>query len=372
MLFRSRRLLVSPEFLFRVEREPANLPPDTPYRISDLELASRLSFFIWSSIPDDQLLDEAAAGRLKDGAVLERQVRRMLSDARSQALVNNFTGQWLQLRNLEAQRPASGLFPDFDDSLRDAFRRETELFIDSILREDRSAIELLTANYTFVNERLARHYGIPNVQGSRFRRVALDSDDRHGLLGQGSVLTITSRPNRTAPVLRGKWILENILGTPPPPPPPNVPSLPEPIDGSRAKVLSMRERMAEHRSNPACANCHATIDPLGFALEHFDAVGRWRQLDDSFNPIDASGVLPSGATFGDLAAFKAELLRHPEQFVTTLTEKLLTYALGRGVEYYDMPTVRRIVRNTAPGHYRLSSLILGIATSSPFVMRRKD
>jgi hypothetical protein len=365
-----RRLLVSPEFLFRVHTEPTSLGPGTIYRISDLELASRISFFLWSSIPDDQLLEAASSGKLRDPATLEHHVRRMLADGRSRALVNNFTGQWLQLRNLEAQRPAASLFPDFDDSLREAFRTETELFVDSILREDRGAIDLLTGDYTFVNERLSRHYGIPNVRGSQFRRVALEDENRRGLLGQGSILTITSRPNRTAPVLRGKWILENILGTPPPPPPPNVPSLPEPVEGSLTKVLSMRERMAEHRANPACANCHATIDPLGFALEQFDAVGRWRRLDESFGPIDPSGALPNGTKFEGLADFKKELLRHPEQFVATLTEKLLTYALGRGVEYYDMPTVRRIVRQAAPGHYKLSSLIVGIATSEPFIMRK--
>ena len=365
-----RRLLVSPEFLFRIEAEPTGAPPGGIYRLGDLELASRLSFFIWSSIPDDELLDVAAAGRLRNPAVLDQQVRRMLADRRSQALVSNFVGQWLQLRNLDAQRPTVALFPDFDDSLREAFRHETELFVDSILRENRSAIDLLTADYTFVNERLARHYGIKNVQGSQFRRVTLGDDNRRGLLGQGSILTVTSRPNRTAPVLRGKWILENLLGTPPPPPPPNVPSLPEPSEGSRARVLSVRERMAEHRSNPACATCHATIDPLGFALEHFDAVGRWRDLDESFNPIDASGVLPNGAAFEDLAGFKAKLLQRPEQFVATLTEKLLTYALGRGVEYYDMPMVRGIVRRAAADQFKLSSLIVGIATSDAFVMRR--
>jgi len=365
-----RRLLVSPEFLFRVQREPANLPPDSTYRISGLDLASRLSFFLWSSIPDEELLDAAVSGRLNDPAVVEQQTRRMLADVRSRALVNNFAGQWLQLRNLEAQRPAVALFPDFDDSLREALRRETEMLVDSVLREDRSAMELLTADYTFVNERLARHYGIPSVQGSHFRRVALESEDRRGLLGQGSILTVTSRPNRTAPVLRGKWILENILGTPPPPPPPDVPSLTEPVDGSRNLPLSMRERMAQHRSNPACANCHAAIDPLGFALEHFDAVGRWRRQDESFNAIDPSGALPNGATFRDLAGLKAELLRRPEQFVATLTEKLLTYALGRGVEYYDMPTVRKVVSRAAAGNYKLPALIVGIATSEPFLMRK--
>jgi hypothetical protein len=365
-----RRLLVSPEFLFRVETEPSNLPPNANYRISDVELASRLSFFLWSSIPDDQLLDVAVAGKLRNPAALEQQVRRMLADARAGALINNFVGQWLQLRNVEAQHPSVGLFPDFDDSLRQACRRETELFVDSVLRENRSALELLTANYTFVNQRLALHYGIPNVQGSHFRRITLTDQNRRGLLGQASILMITSRPNRTSPVLRGKWILENLLGTPPPPPPPNVPLLPEPTDGGKSKIATVRERMAEHRKNPACTACHATIDPLGFALEHFDAVGRWRDVDESLNPIDASGVLPSGAKFDDLAGFKAELLRNPEHFVATLTEKLLTYAIGRGPEYYDMPTVRAIVHDAAPGHYQLSALIVGIAKSPPFLMRR--
>src|SRR5712691_926229 len=352
-----RRLLVTPEFLFRIEAEPANLPADTNYRLSDIELASRLSFFLWSSIPDDELIDAAAAGHLKDPAQLERQVRRMLQDTRSRALVDNFVGQWLQTRNLEAHQPSVPLYPDFDDSLREAFHRETHLFVESVLREDRSILELLTANYTFVNERLAVHYGIPNVKGSQFRRVTLDGAHRRGLLGHGSVLTVTSRPNRTSPVLRGKWILENILGTPPPSPPPNVPPFPEQAEGTRNTIATVRDRMAQHRRNPACTACHAAIDPLGFALENFDAVGRWREIDESYNPIDASGALPSGARFDSLSAFQTELLRRPEQFAATVTEKLLTYSLGRGLEAYDMPTVRSIVADTAAGHYQLSALI---------------
>jgi hypothetical protein len=367
-----RRLLVTPEFLFRIEVEPANLPADTNYRLSDIELASRLSFFLWSSIPDDELIDAAAGGRLKDTAEADRQVRRMLQDTRSRALVDNFVGQWLQTRNLEAHQPSVPLYPDFDDSLREAFHRETHLFVESVLREDRSVLDLLTANYTFVNERLALHYGIPNVKGSHFRRVTLEGAHRRGLLGHGSILTVTSRPNRTSPVLRGKWILENVLGTPPPSPPANVPPFPEQAEGSRTAVATVRDRMAQHRRNPACTTCHATIDPLGFALENFDAVGRWRELDESYNPIDASGVLPSGARFDSLAAFQTDLLRRPEQFAATVTEKLLTYALGRGLEPYDMPAVRRIVADAAPGQYKLSALILGITRSLPFVMRATD
>ena len=365
-----RRLLTSPEFLFRIEFDPPTVPPDTNYRVSDLELASRLSFFLWSSIPDDELLDAAALGRLGDQGALERQVHRMLADPRSQAVVSNFAGQWLQLRNLEAVHPAPQLFPDFDDSLRQAFRRETELLVASVLHDDRSVLELLTADYTFVNERLALHYGIPNVQGSHFRRVTLDDTARRGLLGHGSVLAVTSRPNRTSPVLRGKWILENILGTPPPPPPANVPPLPEDQSGSRARVQTVRARMAAHRANPACAGCHAIIDPPGFALEHFDAVGRWRDVDESFGPIDASGVLPDGRTFDDLASFRALVLDRPEQFVATITEKLLTYALGRGLEHYDVPGVRQIVREAEPGGFTLSSLVLGIVNHQAFLMRR--
>ena len=363
-------LLVSPDFLFRIERDPADIAPATVYRISDLELASRLSFFLWSRIPDDELLDVAARGELRDPAVFERQVRRMLADTRSEALTSNFAEQWLQLRALGAVGPNESLFPNFDEALREAFERETELFIGSIMREDRSVLDLLTADYTFVNARLALHYGIPSVQGSHFRRVTLSPDSpRRGLLGHGSILTVTSHPTRTSPVKRGKWILDTLLGTPPPPPLPNVPPLEE--TQGNAKALSVRERMAVHRRAPVCASCHATIDPLGFALESFDAVGRFRLVDlDTNAPVDASGVLPDGTKFGGLAEFRAALVNHPERFVTTLVQKLMTYALGRGVEYYDMPAARGIVREAARSEYRFSSLILGIVNSVPFQMRR--
>jgi uncharacterized protein DUF1592/uncharacterized protein DUF1588/uncharacterized protein DUF1585/uncharacterized protein DUF1587/uncharacterized protein DUF1595/cytochrome c len=365
-----QQLLVSPEFLFRVETDPPNA--GTNYRISNVELASRLSFFLWSSVPDDELLDVAIQGRLTGPAVLEHQVRRMLADSRSEALTANFAGQWLQLRNLGAVTPSAVLFPDFDDTLREGFRRETELFFDSIVREDRSALDLLSADYTFVNDRLARQYGIPNVKGSHFRRVTLTDANRRGLLGQGSILTITSQPVRTSPVFRGKWILENILGTPPPAPPPNVPALPEKTGVYADKMPSMRERMSQHRANPACASCHAMIDPLGFGLEHFDPVGQWRDVDELYGPIDASGVLPDGSTFSGVSGLRAALLKRPDRFVGTLTEKLLTYALGRGLEYYDIPAVRKIVHDTEGSHYKLSAVVLGIVQSLPFQMRRAD
>ena len=366
-----QQLLVSPEFLFRVEADPADAPAAAGgnYRIRDLELASRLSFFLWSSVPDDELLDAAAAGRLSDSAELGRQVRRMLADDRARALTDNFVGQWLQLRNLEAARPSQVLFADFDDGLRQAFRRETELFFESIVREDRSVLDLLGADYTFVNDRLARHYGIPHVQGSHFRRVPV-SGHRGGLLGQGSILTITSHPVRTSPVFRGRWILTNILGTPPPDPPPNVPALPDRAGAYADRTPSMRERMAAHRDNPACASCHAMIDPLGFGLERFDPVGRLRDVDEQHQPIDASGVLPDGTAFDDVPGLRAALLARPDRFVGTLTEKLLTYALGRGLEPYDMPAVRRIVRAAADEEYRLSAVVLGIVESLPFRERR--
>ena len=364
-----RRLLVSPEFLFRIEHDPANVAPGTNYRITDLELASRLSFFLWSSIPDDELLDVAARGELHEPSVLEQQVRRMIADPRSSELVRNFAGQWLQLRNLDAVEMNWALFPNFDDGVRLGFRRETELFVESILRENRGVMELLAADYTFVNERLARHYGIPDVYGDQFRRVPVADPNRRGLLGHGSILTVTSRPNRTSPVLRGKWLLTNILGTPPPDPPADVPALEEDEVGNHSKAESVRERLAQHRRNPVCAGCHAMIDPPGFALENFDAVGRWRDLDDSFRPIDTSGVLSDGTEFDGVASFRNALLEHPDRFVTTVTEKLLTYALGRGLESYDMPTVRRIVRDAVPD-YALSDLIVGIAESLPFQQRR--
>ena len=365
-----RRLLVSPEFLFRVVRDPLGIAANTNYRLSDLELASRLSFFLWSSIPDDELLNLAERNKLRDPQTFERQVRRMLADARASALVANFAGQWLLLRNLDALRPDWALFPNYDDGVTVAFRRETELFFESILRENRGIMELLTADYTFVNERLARHYGIPNVYGDRFRRVKQVNPNRRGLLGHGSILLATSRPNRTSPVLRGKWILSNILGTPPPDPPANVPALEEDAPGNHDKVMTVRERIAAHRTNAICAGCHAMLDPPGFALENFDAVGRWRSVDESFRLIDASGTLPDGTTFDGLAGFRTSLLQEPERFVTTVTEKLLIYALGRGVNLgEDMPAIRRIVRETPPD-YKLSAVIVAITKSVPFQMRR--
>jgi len=363
------RLLVSPEFLFRVERDPPNIPPNTPYRISDLELASRLSFFLWSSIPDDELLEVAAGGRLKDATVLAQQVRRMIADPRAEAFVKNFAGQWLYLRNLPSTMPISFNFPDFDDALRASMQRETELFFDSVIREDRGALELLTADYTFLNERLARHYGIPNIKGTHFRRVPLDPNGiRAGLLGHGSILTVTSHPDRTSPVVRGKWILENFLGASPPPPPPNVPEL-KPT-GEAGMVLSMRDRMAQHRADPVCAGCHAIMDPIGLSLENLDAVGKARILGESSEPIDASGALPDGTKFVGAVGLRNALLSKPDQVVTTITEKLLTYALGRGLEYYDAPTVRAIVREARGQDYHFTSgLIAGVVKSAPFQMR---
>ena len=363
-----QRLLVSPEFLLRVERDPDDPRADEPYLVSDLELASRLSFFLWSSLPDDALIEAAAAGTLRDPAVLESHVRRMLADPRAGSLVTNFAAQWLYLRNLTAVSPDFIVFPDFDETLRRALRRETELFFESIVREDRSALDLLTADYTFVNERLAKHYGMPGIYGSHFRRIALPPDSpRGGLLGHGSILAVTGYATRTSPVVRGKWVLENLLGTPPPPPPPNVPPLSE--EKSDA-VLSMRERMVEHRRNPVCASCHALMDPVGLSLENFDAIGRWRTLTDGFAPIDASGSLPDGTTFDGVAGLRQALVSRADQFVRTLTERLLTYGLGRAVEYYDAPAVRAIERRAALDDYRFSSIVLGIVNSTPFQMRR--
>ena len=361
------RLLVSPEFLYRIERDPEDAAPGVPYRVGGLELASRLSFFLWSSIPDDELLDRAADGSLGDPDVLEAQVRRMLADRRSRALVDNFAEQWLYLRDVEAKEPDPGFFPGFDENLRQAFERETALFIDSVLREDRGVAELLTADWTFVDERLAKHYGMPHVYGSHFRRVSLDGTARRGLLGQGGILTLTSYATRTSPVLRGKWILENLLASPPPPPPPDVPALAEKTGEGAA--LSMRAAMERHRANPACASCHARMDPLGFALENFDAVGRWRVRGESNEVIDASGVLPDGTSFDGPEGMRRALLRDPERFAATVTEKLLTYALGRNVESYDMPAVRAVVRAAEEDGYRFSSLVLGIVRSTPFQMR---
>ena len=361
------RLLVSPSFLFRIERDANTLEPLAP--ISDLELASRLSFFLWSSIPDEPLIDLAVRGRLRDPAILEQQVRRMIADPRSEELAANFTGQWLYLRNVASQFPDPFFFPDFSQNLRESLRQETELFFRSVLVEDRSVMELLTADYTFVNEPLARHYRIPGVYGPDFRRVTVADANRRGLLGQGSVLFVTSYPQRTSPVLRGKWVLENILGTPPPPPPPDVPSLQTETDETGA--LSMRQAMSRHRANPVCAGCHALMDPLGFGMENFDPIGRWRTRDASSSVIDASGVLPDGTTFNGVAELRQALVRQPEQFVTTLTEKLLTYALGRGLEYYDAPVVRSIVRDAGRDDYRFSSVLLGIVKSMPFQLRSR-
>jgi hypothetical protein len=363
-----RFMLTDPKFVFRFERDPATVAAGAAYRVSDIELASRLSFFLWSSIPDDELLTVAVEGKLKDPGVLEAQVRRMLADPRSEALVSNFAGQWLYLRNVHGANPNIEEFPDFDDNLREGFRQETELFFDSIIHEDRSVMDLLNANYTFVNERLARHYGIPNVYGSRFRRVTITDDARRGLLGQGSFLLVTSYATRTSPVLRGKWILENVLGTPVPPPPPNVPALKDNAPG--AKPLSVRERLEEHRKNPACAVCHKIMDPVGFALENFDAVGQWRD-SDAGNPIDASGVLVDGTKVDGPVALRNAIARRPETFAGTMTEKMLIYALGRGLDYSDMPVVRQIVREMAANDYHFSSLVLGIVKSAPFQMRVK-
>ena len=360
-------VLVSPQFLFRVEPDPAGVPPNTPYRVSDLALASRLSFFLWSSIPDDTLLKAAETGTLHQPAVLERQVRRMLADTRSRALVDNFAEQWLHLRNLDSITPDMRLFPDFDDNLRHAFREETELFVDSILREDRSVLDLLRANYTFLNERLAKHYGIPNVYGTRFRRVGLDEDSwRGGLLRQGSILTVTSYATRTSPVLRGKYVLDNFLGVPPPPPLPDVPALKDNTVNGR---LSVRERLSEHRTNANCAPCHNMMDPLGLSLEKYDALGR-RRMVEAGSVIDASGGLPDGSRFGDVNGLESALLRRPELFAGTVTEKLMTYALGRGLDYYDAPATRAIVRDARAQNFRLSSIILGVVKSQPFQMRK--
>ena len=372
-----RRLLVSPEFLFRIESDPTGVAPSTSYAVSDLELASRLSFFLWSSIPDDQLLDAATRGTLRKPGVLEQQVRRMLTDPRSNALVENFAGQWLQLRTIEGSAPNEFLFPNFGENLRRDFRRETELFFGSILRENSSVLDFITADYTFVNERLAKHYGFPNVYGSQFRRVHIPDENRRGLLGQGSFLTLTSLADRTTVVGRGKWIMDNVVGSPPPSPPPPcplppgqtgvcVPAFPENTSGGR--VLTVRERMEQHRANPVCASCHARMDPLGFSLENYDATGQWRTRDGD-TKIDASAVLPDGTKFEGPAGLRAWILARPSQFSTALTEKLMIYALGRGLEPYDAPAVRKIVSGAA-SDYRFQSLIIGVVKSTPFQMRK--
>jgi len=363
-----QRILAGPEFLFRVERDPPGVPPNTAHRISDFELASRLSFFLWSSTPDDALLDLAERGQLRNREVLEQQVRRMLADPRSYALAENFAGQWLAMRNMRGVSPDPKVYPDFDDELRVAFAKETELFFGALLREDRPLMDLLTADFTFVNERLARHYGIPNVYGSGFRRVAIQDEARRGLLGQGTILTATSRANRTSPVLRGKWVLDNLLGVPPPPPPANVAAgLKEKSDDG--KVLTVRQQMDQHRSNPACSGCHSLMDPIGFALDNFNGVGQWR-MTDAGSPLDVSGVLYDGAKFQGPLEFRKLLVGREELVVHTVAEKLLTYALGRALESYDQPAVRGILRESGPRSYRWSSLILGIVNSTPFQMRR--
>jgi mono/diheme cytochrome c family protein len=364
-----RRLLVDPNFVFRIEDEPASAPPGGVYRISDLALASRLSFFLWSTIPDEELLDAASRGTLRQPAVLLGQVRRMLADPRAAALVRNFAGQWLQLRNLANVTPNSDYFPDFDDNLRQAFQQETELLFASIIREDRGVLDLIDADYTFVNERLAKHYGIPYVYGTHFRRIAVTDDARKGLLGHGSILALTSHAKNTSPVLRGKWVLENLLGMPPPAPPPDVPSLDEPASVP-ARQPTMREQMERHRANPVCANCHKLMDPIGLALENFDAVGAWR-ADDNGAPIDASTTLLDGTPIDGVVSLRQALLRRPEVLVGTMTEKLLVYGLGRGLDYRDMPTVRAIVRDAGRDHYRFSTLVAAVVTSPPFQMKTK-
>jgi hypothetical protein len=366
-----RRILSDPQFVFRFERDPANIQAGTAHRVTDLELASRLSFFLWSSIPDDELLAVAEQGKLKDPAVRQQQVRRMLKDSRSQALVTNFSGQWLYLRELKNRNPDLIMYPDFDDNLRQGFQRETELLFDSVVREDRSVFDVLNANYTFVNERLARHYGIPNVYGSDFRRVTVEKE-RRGLLGQGSFLTITSNPNRTSPVTRGSWILENLLGSPPPSPPPNVPPLPENTNGQGVTTVptSVRDRMTLHRANQPCKGCHQLMDPIGLALENFDGIGRWR-VEDSGTKIDGSGQLVDGTPIDGVDSLRNALLSRPDAFVQTMTEKLLMYAAGRATRYYDMPAIRAITHEASKNNYRFSSIVTAIVNSEPFQMRVK-
>jgi hypothetical protein len=364
-----QRLLADPDFIFRIERDPQGIATGSAYRLTDVELASRLSFFLWSSIPDEELLDLAARGRLKNPGVLDQQIRRMLTDRRARSLVENFASQWLRLRELSGVTPDPHLYPEFNENLREAFRKETELFVESQLREDRSVLDLLTADYSFLNERLASHYGIPNVYGSHFRRVQLSGTERGGLLAHGSLLTVTSYPNRTSPVLRGKWLLDNILGSPPPPPPPNVPDLPE--AGQNGRRLSIREQMDVHRRNPVCASCHIRMDQLGFALERFDPIGRSRGDADGA-PIDASAVMPDGTRFDGLPGLRKLLVDRHEEFVATVTEKMLTYAIGRQVAYFDMPAVRKIEREAAASNYRWSALVLAIVKSTPFQMRRAE
>jgi hypothetical protein len=365
------RLLASPKFTFRVERDPSSLAAGTVHTVTDSELASRLSFFLWSSFPDDELLDLAANSELSKPDVLDQQVRRMLADPKAHALVDNFAAQWLYLRNLRSMIPNSAGFPDFDDNLRHAFLKETELFFESVMREDRSVVDLMTADFTFLNERLARHYGVPGVYGSHFRRVTLEDKNRWGLLGKGSVLMVSSHTDRTSPVVRGQWVLTNLLGAPPPAPPPDVPPLAEGEDG--AETLTLRERLVAHRANSVCASCHALMDPIGFSLENFDAVGAWRDREYGIDSplIDARGRLLDGSEVSSPMELREALMAKPEIFVATLVEKLTIYALGRGIVPEDMPVVRQIVSDARVGNYRFSDLILGIVRSVPFQMRVK-
>jgi len=358
-------VLASPSFLLRIEPDAPNAAANAVFRVDDLALASRLSFFLWSTIPDDQLLTVASQGKLKDPVVLEQQVKRMLADKRSSAMIANFAEQWLHLRNLKTSSPDLQVFPDFDDNLRSAMKEETTLLFDTIMREDRSVVDLLNADYTFVNERLARHYGMPGIYGSQFRRVKVAGEERRGILGQASILTVTSYPNRTSPVERGKWILTNILGVPPSPPPPNVPPL---KDSYNDKPQTLRERMEQHRKDPVCAGCHKVMDPIGFSLENFDAVGHWRTNDEGAK-IDPAGTLFNGAALDGVNGLRRELVNRPETFVGVMTEKLMTYALGRGVEYYDMPAVRKVVQDAGKNNFKFSSIVLGIVKSTPFQMR---
>jgi hypothetical protein len=362
-----RFLLVHPRFLYRVEQDPGNVASGATYRVSDLELASRLSFFIWSSIPDEELLAAATAGRLQNPVVLEQQVRRMLKDDRARALGSNFAGQWLYLRNLRGLQPDADVFPDFDHNLREAAQRETELLFESIVLEDKPVTTLLNADYTFLNERLARHYDVPNVYGTQFRRVAVTNDARKGLLGHASVLALMSQNNRTSPVLRGKYVLTNLLGTPPPSPPAVVP----PLDENPGKAKSMRDRMDEHRKSPACSGCHKLMDPIGLALENFDGIGRWRTTDNGAI-IDAASQLSDGTPIDGPVALRQAILRNPDMFARNMTEMLLSYGLGQGVEYYDMPFVRAIVKDARRTGYTFSSLVLGIVKSAPFQSRRSE
>jgi hypothetical protein len=364
------RILASPSFLYRSERDPQTLRAGAAHPVSDIELASRLSFFLWSSIPDDELVNLAVAGRLREPGVLAAQVRRMLNDERAESMIENFVGQWLQVRNLESRlTPDILMFPDFDDNVRKAFRTETELFFGSVLRENQSALRLLDADYTFVNERLAKHYGIDGVYGTRFRRVHIPDPNRRGLLGEGSILGLTAIANRTSPTIRGKYVLSVLLNTPPPPPLPSVPALDK--SAVPGKKMTVREQVELHRANPVCASCHRNIDPVGFALENFDSVGQWRDKTEDGLPIDTAGVLPDGTPVNGPVQLREALMKRPDVFVSAVTENLLIYALGRGLEPTDMSVVRSIVRNAKQKDYKFQDLIMGIVQSAPFTMRTK-